>query len=189
MANRAAAGRVVTVVAQTPSCEAGIVLGASIRSPHLRERAETAAALYHAGKVQRLLLSGDGRATSYDEPAALRRMLVRLGVPDAAMSEDKAGLSTWDSLERARSVFGIQRAVVITQAFHSSRVVLLARHFGIEVTVCCAASPTDTQRDEAREGRARVRAFLDMAGLRKWTDTCERSHRINIGRVELAGWK
>ena len=85
-------------------------------------------------------------------------------------------------------MFGISKAVVITQAFHSSRVVLLAHHFDMEVTVCCAISPADTQRDEAREGRARVRAFLDMAGLRKWTATCETNRGVTIGRVELANW-
>jgi|GEM_PF-4089151 len=187
-ADRAAAGRVFEKAEDVPAAEVGIVPGASIRSPHLKARAEMAAALYQSGKVQRLLLSGDGREASYDEPAALRRMLVELGVPDSALTEDKAGLSTWETLERARSVHGIRRAVVITQEFHSSRVVLLGRHFDLDVTVCCAASPADTRRDEARESRARVRALMDMAGLRNWTATCESDRSVSIGRLELAKW-
>ena len=188
VADRAAAGRIFVNAEGVPAAEVGIVPGASIRSPHLKARAEMAAALYHAGKVQRLLLSGDGREASYDEPAALRRMLIALGVPDGALTEDKAGLSTWETLERARSLHGIRRAVVITQEFHSSRVVLLGRYFDLEITVCCAASPADIRRDEVRESRARVRALMDMAGLRNWTATCESDRSVSIGRLELAKW-
>jgi vancomycin permeability regulator SanA len=188
LAVHAAQGIVFTNPAAMPEVEAAIIPGASIRSPHLRARAETAAALFHAGKVRYLFLSGDGREAGYHEPAALRRMLRELGVPDSAMTEDPAGLSTWETLERARHLYGLNRAVVITQAYHAPRVALLARHFYLDLTVCCAASPADTRRDEYREARARVRAIMDMAGLRGWTATCEADRCVTLGRLELARW-
>lgn len=188
LAAHAAQGRVITNPAALPAVETAIVPGASIRSPHLRARAETAAALFHAGKVRHLLLSGDGREASYHEPAALRTMIRELGVPDNAMTEDCAGLSTWETLERARHVHSLTRAVVITQASHAPRVALLARSFDLDVTIFCALSPADTRRDKAREARARVRALMDMAGLRGWTATWETDRGVALGRMKLARW-
>lgn len=143
----------------------GIVLGASIRSGHFRERVETAGELWKAGKVEKLLLSGDGRETYYDEPAAMKKVLLAAGVPEEALVLDRSGFSTFQSMERAAGEYGIEEAWVVTQEFHGPRVVYLARHHGIRAGVVVASHPGDSSYDEARERKARVKAVLEVWGL------------------------
>jgi len=114
----------------------GIVFGAGLApggepSPILAERLDTALALWRAGRVERLLLTGNSDPY-HDEIRSMRRYLTKGGVPERAISGDLEGVSTFDSCWRARSVFGIQRAILITQAFHLPRAVFLARAAGID---------------------------------------------------------
>ena len=119
-----------------PAVPWGIVFGAGLApggepSPILAERLETALLLWRTGRVERLLLTGN--AESYhDEIRSMRRYLTKGGVPDRAISVDLEGVSTFDSCWRARGVFGIQRAILVTQAFHLPRAVFLARAAGID---------------------------------------------------------
>jgi SanA protein len=116
--------------------QVALVLGAGLNangspSGMLEDRLRAAAALYHDGRVDRVLASGDHGRPGYDEPNAMRRELVRLGVPDGDVFTDHAGFATLDSVVRAKQVFNVSSAVVVTQGFHLPRALWLARRAGL----------------------------------------------------------
>lgn len=116
---------------------AAIVFGAGLRydgSPTaiLRDRVETAAALYFSGKVEKLLMSGDNRFVEYNEPEAMRQYALALGVPDADIVLDYAGRRTYDTCFRAHAIFGLDRAIVVTQGFHLPRALYLCNSLGVQ---------------------------------------------------------
>ncbi len=103
-----------------------IVFGAGLRrdgsaSPVLRDRIATAAELYFSGKVQKILMSGDNRVVDYNEPGAMREYALSLGVPDEDIVLDFAGRRTYDTCYRARAVFGVANAILVTQGYHLPR--------------------------------------------------------------------
>jgi SanA protein len=124
--------------ARLPNVDVALVLGAAPIGPeggpnrYFVYRLDAAAALWKAGKVNYLLVSGDNRRNDYDEPTAMREGLVARGVPASAIYRDFAGLRTWDSVVRARSIFGQSRLIVVSQRFHLARAIFLARASGIE---------------------------------------------------------
>ena len=87
----------------------------------LRDRIATAANLLFSGKVQKILMSGDNRFIDYNEPGAMREYALSLGVPDSAIVLDYAGRRTYDTCYRAHAIFGIQKAILVTQSFHLPR--------------------------------------------------------------------
>jgi len=95
------------------------------------ERLETALLLWRNGRVERLLLTGN-TDPYHDEIRSMHRYLTKGGVPERAISVDLEGVSTFDSCWRARGVFGVQKAILVTQAFHLPRAVFLARAAGID---------------------------------------------------------
>ncbi|MEU4802893.1 ElyC/SanA/YdcF family protein [Actinosynnema sp. NPDC023587] len=119
-----------------PDAPVALVLGAGLTdgrpTPFLAGRLDVAADLYRRGKVEVLLVSGDNSRVEYDEPSAMRAYLVAQGVPDRVIVADYAGLDTWDSCTRARRIFGVERATVVTQEFHLPRAVALCREAGLE---------------------------------------------------------
>jgi SanA protein len=124
--------------AKLPDVGVALVLGAAPIGPeggpnrYFEYRLDAAAALYKAGKVKFLLVSGDNRRPDYDEPTAMRAGLVKRGVPAEAIYRDLAGLRTRDSILRAERVFGQKRIVVVSQRFHLARAIFLARQEGME---------------------------------------------------------
>lgn len=88
--------------------------------------------LFRSGKGTWFLLSGDNRTASYNEPAAMKRWLARQGVPADRIVLDFAGRRTYDSLKRARLVFGVQKAYLVTSDFHLPRALYLAHHLGVD---------------------------------------------------------
>nr|WP_146376624.1 ElyC/SanA/YdcF family protein [Cronobacter turicensis]TWR36710.1 SanA protein [Cronobacter turicensis] len=165
----AASGRLYDTVGNTPARKVGLVLGARPDNRFFNRRIEAAAALYHAGKVSWLLVSGDNSRADYDEPTAMAEALNRHGVPAAAIFCDYAGFSTLDSVVRARQVFQENRITIISQAFHNQRAVYLAQHYGIDAIGFNAEDPAfrHTQYTLLRERFARVRALLDARLLRR----------------------
>ncbi|GGS73165.1 SanA/YdcF family protein [Streptomyces griseoviridis] len=127
-------GRAGTV-AGAPRTDVAVVFGAGLwdgePSPYLAHRLDAAAALYRAGRIEVVLVTGDNSREDYDEPDAMRTYLVRHGVPDARIVSDYAGFDTWDSCVRAKEVFGVDRAVLISQGFHIRRAVALCRAAGV----------------------------------------------------------
>jgi SanA protein len=116
-----------------------IVFGAGLyrdgsAGPVLRDRVETAAQLYKAGIVDKLLMSGDNRFLEYNEPEAMRQYALDLGVPDDAIVLDYAGRRTYDTCYRAYEIFQVESAILVTQHFHMSRALFLCNQFGIDAT-------------------------------------------------------
>jgi SanA protein len=125
--------------ARVPHAQAALVLGAQVYangrpSPMLADRVKAGEALYRAGRVDKLLLSGDNSSVRYDEVGAMRRMMLADGIPPAAVFTDHAGFETWYSAQRAASVFDVRTAVVVTQRFHMARALWDARRAGLRVT-------------------------------------------------------
>ncbi len=135
-------GQIYSVQAVPPQPVA-VVFGARVMasghlSTMLRDRVATAIDLYHAGKVESLLMTGDNQDPSYDEPGAMRRYAIERGVPAEAIRTDAYGLRTYDSCYRAREVFGVEAAILVTQDFHLDRALLLCESLGVQ-TVGVAA--------------------------------------------------
>lgn len=121
---------------RVPAMPVALVLGAGLfgaqPSPFLARRLDLAAGMYHRGTVRALLVSGDNSRDEYNETDAMRAYLAREGVPAHKVVGDYAGFDTWDSCSRARRIFGVDRAIVVTQRFHLPRAVALCRAAGIE---------------------------------------------------------
>ncbi len=116
--------------------QVAIVLGAGLdvhghATWFLRDRLDGAIRLYQLGRVDGLLMSGDNHIANYDEPAAMRSYALSKGVPAGAITIDDAGFDTYDSCYRARHIFGVVSAVVVTQNYHLPRAVYLCRSVGI----------------------------------------------------------
>ncbi|WP_077795909.1 vancomycin high temperature exclusion protein [Streptomyces sp. JHA26] len=122
-------------VADVPRTEVAVVFGAGLwdgePSPYLAHRLDAAAGLYRAGRIEVVLVTGDNSREEYDEPDAMRAYLVRHGVPDGRIVSDYAGFDTWDSCVRAKKIFGVDRAVLISQGFHIRRAVALCQEAGV----------------------------------------------------------
>lgn len=111
---------------------AGIGGGGSL-SPMLADRVQAAVDLYRAGKARKLLMTGDNGSVSHDEVTPMRRFAIARGVPAADISLDHAGFSTYDSCYRAREIFGVTHAVLVTQRFHLPRALYTCLQLGVDV--------------------------------------------------------
>lgn len=157
---------------EAASSEVAIVPGAMVNpdgslSTMLADRVAQAAALFHAGKVTRILVSGDHGSWSYDEPTSMRRALVARGVPAGAVFTDHAGFNTRATMERARRIFGVRDATVVTQGFHMKRSLFLAGAAGIEANGLVADLHDYGRqgiRSDAREVLTRTKAVFDVLG-------------------------
>lgn len=131
---------------------------------HYSTRIEAAAALYHAGKVKHLLLSGDNSTDDYDEPTTMKKSLMEKGVPDSALTLDYAGLRTLDSVVRARDVFGQTKLTIVSEDFHNYRAVFISQHCGMDAVAFSADDvPVEfALKVLARESLARVLMLLDL---------------------------
>jgi vancomycin permeability regulator SanA len=140
-----------------PQSHVAIVFGAGLNraggpSPILRDRVETAADLYHAGMVEKLLMTGDNSSVEHNEVEAMRQTAIELGVADADIVLDYAGFNTWDSCYRAREVFSLAEATLITQRFHLPRAVHTCNELGVNsVGVAADRQSYATLNNELRE--------------------------------------
>jgi vancomycin permeability regulator SanA len=128
-------GRLRTA-ADVPRAPVAVVFGAGLwhgePSPYLAHRLDAAARLYRQGRVKVLLVTGDNSRKDYDEPDAMRAYLTKHGVPGDRIVRDYAGFDTWDSCVRARKIFGVDRAVLVSQGFHIRRAVALCEAAGVD---------------------------------------------------------
>jgi SanA protein len=163
-------GEYTSDVSKVPKAPVAIVPGALVMpngkmSPMLADRVEQASALWHAGKVKKLLVSGDHHTWAYDEPDTMRKQLVRDGIPPQDVFEDHAGFDTWATMVRARSIFGVDDAVVVTQGFHMPRALFLAEEAGIHATGLTADTRKwgwEGEKSSIREVFSRVKAIADV---------------------------
>ena len=119
-----------------PAKKVAIVFGAGLwrdgsPTPVLRDRVATAADLYFAGVVEKILMSGDNSNVYYNEPGAMRSYALNLGVPEDAIVMDFAGRRTYDTCYRARHIFNVEEAILVTQKFHLPRAIYTCKKLGI----------------------------------------------------------
>lgn len=124
-------------IEDVPPARVAIVFGAGLQrngtpSAILRDRVETAVDLYHAGKVEKLLMSGDNRFVEYNEPGAMHDYAIELGVPEEDIVRDYAGRRTYDTCYRARHIFGVEQAILVTQSFHLTRALFTCNNLGVQ---------------------------------------------------------
>lgn len=115
--------------------------------------------------MRALLVTGDNSREEYDEPGTMRRYLVERGVPANRIVADYAGFDTWDSCTRAKRIFGVDRALLVSQGFHVPRAVALCRAAGVHAHGVRAPEPSGAGRyvDRARELAAAVKAGFEAA--------------------------
>ncbi|MFW0793755.1 ElyC/SanA/YdcF family protein [Gordonia sp. CPCC 205515] len=151
-----------------PPHSTALVLGSlvddGVPGDYVRGRLDTAIDLYRSGHVTRIINSGNGSAEAGNEPAVMRDYLQAHGVPAAAIVDDPDGMDTDDSCARARSVYGLDRAVIVTQDFHLPRAIALCRRHGIDavgVAARCDCPTVTVVRNHFRElFLARPRALV-----------------------------
>jgi SanA protein len=166
---RSARSHIAAGPQDAPAAKVAIVLGARVYpdgtpSPMLADRLATGVELYRLGKVDKLLMSGDHGTTTYDELKVMLRYCLDRGVPDEDVFTDHAGFDTYDTMYRARDVFKVTDALVVTQDFHLPRAVYIARTLGLDATgVVADIQPYVREwRFALREWPARVKAFFQL---------------------------
>ena len=156
--------------ARAPHAQVALVLGASAYTdgtptPTLADRLQVGAALYRDRRVDRVLVSGKRGRGFFDQVDVMRRQLVRMGVPDGDIFTDHAGFDTWDSMVRARKVYEVRSAIVVTQGWHMPRALWLAKRAGLQAHGVVADRSTTGRLRRGwglREVFARVKAVADV---------------------------
>lgn len=161
---------IMTDIGAAPLVYTCIVPGAAVYrngrlSVVLYDRLTIALKLYRAGKVKKILLSGDHGTVAYDEVNQMKDFMVKNGVPADALFLDHAGFNTYNSLVRAKKVFLADDCVIVTQKFHLPRAVYIARKIGLSAYGFAADRRRYKYRNKyaVREYFARVKAFFDVA--------------------------
>ena len=165
----AAGAATIDKPADAPHAQAAIVLGAQVKpdgtpSRMLADRLRVAAELYKRGKVDKVLVSGDHGRVGYDEVNPMKDALLAAGVPESDIFTDHAGFDTWDTMVRAKKVFQVDSALVVTQDFHLPRAVFLARRAGARRAwrlVRAAGLRPRAARSDVREVVARVKGLAE----------------------------
>lgn len=153
---------------ENAGAEVIIVLGCGVKpdgspSDMLRDRLLTAVDLYKNGAGKKLLLSGDSKnAEKYDEVGTMKRVCLSLGVPEEDIITDTLGLSTFESIDRAKKIYEIKSAIIVTQKYHLYRAIYIAKSRGISTVGVSADLHTyggQLFRD-IREIPARIKDFI-----------------------------
>lgn len=155
---------------ESPSERVAIIFGAGLRrdgtpTAMLRDRVLAGADLYFSGKVEKLLMSGDNRFENYNEPESMRQFALLAGVPDEAIVLDYAGRRTYDTCYRAKVIFGVKNALLVTQKFHLPRALFLCNTLGLNATGVEASNCYWNGSPfvwDIREQFATIAAFLDL---------------------------
>lgn len=156
-----------------PHTEAALVLGASVSSkgalsPVLKDRADEAIALYKAGKVSKMLVTGDNATLSHNEVDPVGKYMVAEGIPKEDIFLDHAGFDTYSSMYRARDVFAVTSITIVSQPFHLPRAVFIAHSLGLTAYGAGASSQSGSLYiyNYLREIPATVKAAFDITFLR-----------------------
>jgi SanA protein len=152
-----------------PRPRVAIVFGASVYqddlSRMLEDRVKTAIALYKAGQVDRILVSGDNRTPEYNEPKAMAEYLVSHAVDQRDIVIDYAGRSTYETCKRAKEIFAVHQAILVTQRTHISRALYLAHKLGLDSLGVIADQQNyggETSYQQLREVGASLKAFFNV---------------------------
>ena len=163
-------GKTYSDLSEIPKNKVGLVLGTTSRlveggeNPYYSHRIEATIALFNAGKIDFVLVSGDNGTIYYNEPTTIARDLIEGGIPEEKIFLDYAGFRTLDSVVRAREIFGLTEVTIISQEFHNERAIYLASHKGLEAIGFNAKDITGKEAVSVhtREYFARVKVFIDL---------------------------
>lgn len=166
--------RVVHDASKLPVAKVAMVLGTSPNTvsggvnPYFASRMESAAFLYTSGKVSHILVSGDNGTPYYNEPEKMKKALMKIGVPEEAITLDYAGFRTLDSIIRCKKVFGLNDIIIVTQPFHSYRALFISDYYEMNATAFVApASSSGQLKVILREYLARTLAVWDLYVIHK----------------------
>lgn len=160
---------IVADIDKIPDKRIVLVLGARVSgdnmSDMLSDRASTALDLYNANKAEKILVSGDHSQKYYDEVAPVKDYLLENGVKEEDIFLDYAGLDTYDSVYRAREIYGVRSMLIVSQDFHLPRALYIARSLGFEAYGVSADkhSYKGIEKNRLREIPADIKAFLDVS--------------------------
>lgn len=165
-----AKGKTYADVSIIPKNRVGLVLGTSNRitdgssNPYYTYRIDATIALYEAGKIEFVLVSGDNGSIYYNEPNTIKKDLVKGGIPEHLIFLDYAGFRTLDSMVRAKYIFGLDNVTVISQEFHNERAIYIAKRKGLNAIGFNAKDLSTSQgfKVRLREYLARVKVFIDV---------------------------
>lgn len=161
-----------------------MVLGCGVSgsepSPMLKDRLDTAIELYNRGVAPKILMSGDHGGKYYNEVGVMKLYAIKNGVPSGDIFMDHAGFSTYESLYRAKNIFGCDKIIAVTQKYHLYRTVYLAKSLDIDVSGVSTKSYNYGGKfnREIREILARDKDFL--ASIFKSEPTVLSGEKINI---------
>ena len=163
-------GKLYDTVSDVPHYHTALVLGTSPigrnGGPNLYflSRIDATVKLYEAGKIDRILVSGDNRKEEYNEPEEMKKALVDKGIPEEIIFLDYAGFRTLDSVVRAKEVFGQSEFLVVSQKFHNERAVFIAKKKGIKAAGFNAKDVRASYGliTHVREWGARCKVFIDL---------------------------
>lgn len=159
---------------QLPENRIALVLGTSHKTskgdpnPFFERRMDLAAQLYTNGKIDHFIVSGDNRSKYYNEPLAMKKALLKRGVPDSAITLDYAGLRTLDSIVRCKEIFGQNKITIVTQPFHSYRALFICDFYDMDAVAMVTDEPGGKAGFKLtfREYFARTKAVLDLYVLK-----------------------
>lgn len=155
-------------VEEAPLTQAVLIPGAAVLrngglSSVFQARVDVAMELYRAGKVDKILVSGDNSTVSHNEVNPVRNYLLAKGIPTEDIFLDHAGFDTYSSMYRARDVFGVESVIISTQSFHLPRAVVIARALGMSAYGMRADVDNLLFRNHVREAFANVKAVANLA--------------------------
>lgn len=167
---QAQSGRTHDKLSELPHNKVGMVpgcvryLGGKYENPFFRGRIDAAWALYQAGKIDYILVSGDNHRKDYDETTDMKQALIDRGVPEGKITCDYAGFRTLDSVVRAKEVFGQSSITVISQRFHNLRAIYIANASGLNAVGynACEVKFKWALKTYLRESLSRVKAVWDV---------------------------
>jgi SanA protein len=153
-----------------PENKVGLVLGTSKYlsngriNLYYKYRIEAATALYKAGKIKYIVVSGDNSRKTYDEPTQMKDDLIAGGVPEDVIYLDYAGFRTLDSVVRIKEIFSQSNFTIISQRFHNERAIYLAKRYGLNAVGfnACDVNKYSGFKTNLREKFARVKVFVDF---------------------------
>lgn len=160
-------------IANLPASYTGIIFGAGIvnnqPSKYLKDRLDAGIELYKAGKIKRILLSGDNGQDEYDELTVMKQYCADHGVPSTDIFVDYAGFDTYSTVYRAKDLFKVDEAIMISQNYHLDRAVYLGRAMGIKSYGFAAdrGGYVLLWKNKLREGMAILKSFIDVHRGRK----------------------
>ncbi|MCD6012522.1 MAG: putative transport-related rane protein [Flavipsychrobacter sp.] len=170
MVNSSTKAQLYSDVDSIPKNKVGLLLGTAkykdrsrqIINPYYQNRIDAAVALYMAGKIDFIIVSGDNSTTYYNEPALMKEDLIAKGVPANKIVMDNAGFRTLDSILRCRDIFGEDHITIISQEFHNQRALYIANHKNVTAVAFNAADGGSFWDTITREKLARVKMVLDL---------------------------